>query len=81
MPIKHKTGEKLREEAIKDDATEAITSKRQKPAKTLLERHRFPESGPEGQECMSQETIGNQKKKIYKKQKKTIALSLPYERS
>ena len=58
---------KFRDEAGEDDATEAITSRKQKPAKTVLESHRFPESGPEERESMPEETIGN---------KTTVALSL-----
>ncbi|KAF3497698.1 hypothetical protein DY000_02058152 [Brassica cretica] len=36
---------KFWDEAGEDDATEAITSRKRKPAKMVLESHRFPESG------------------------------------
>ncbi|WZY78147.1 hypothetical protein YC2023_024531 [Brassica napus] len=71
-----KPGKKLREEASKDDATEAITSKRQKPAKTLLERHRFPESGPEGQESESFASSASSKGRAYKYIMENVSLCL-----
>ncbi|KAF3541656.1 hypothetical protein F2Q69_00019400 [Brassica cretica] len=59
--MKLKPEKKLREKAGEDDVTEAITSRRQKPAKTVQKCHRFPESEPKDRESMPEETIGNQK--------------------